>query len=76
MKKRMAAIAVSAALAAGIAVPAGQAFGTSPEGCAHMIAVYNSIVAEYNAATDPNVKAALLKGGTKLRHKLARRCGV
>jgi hypothetical protein len=76
MKKRILAIALAGAVSAGIAVPVESAFGMSAQGCAHMIDVYNTIVAQYNAATDPNVKAALLAGGQKVRKKLARRCGV
>jgi hypothetical protein len=76
MKKRIVALALAGAIGAGIAVPVESAFGTSAEGCASMVNVYNTIVTQYNAATDPNVKAALFKGGAKLRRKLARRCGV
>jgi hypothetical protein len=76
MKKRIAAVALAGALAGGIAVPVESAFGTSAAGCGHMVEVFNSIVTQYNAATDPNVKAALFQGGTKLRRKLARRCGI
>jgi hypothetical protein len=75
----MAALALGAALMGGVAVPAGSAFAKkrgSAQGCAQMIALYNSVVAQYNAATDPNIKNALFLEGTALAKRIHKKCGV
>jgi hypothetical protein len=77
MKKRIAALAVGAALMGGVAVPAGSAFGArrgSAQGCGQMISLYNTVVEQYNAATDPYVKAAFFAEGKALLRKILRKC--
>ncbi len=75
MKKRFMVGAVGAALIGSAAIPASSAFG-SPAGraqrCAQLVNVIQMLRAEFDAATDPNVKAAIAHGGQKVVNKATR----
>ena len=73
MKKAFIAGALGLALTGAAAVPLHSAFGNAAQRqaqrCAALVQTITILRAEYDAATDPNVKASLARGGQRVVNK-------
>ncbi len=76
MKKALLTVALGLGAFGAAAVPLQSAFGNAAqrraERCAVLVQTIQTMRAEFDAATDPTVKAALQQGGQKLVNKATR----
>jgi hypothetical protein len=76
MKKALVSGALGLAVLGAAAVPVQSAFGNAAQRqaqrCAALVQTIQLLRAEFDAATDPNVKAMIQAGGQKLVNKATR----
>ena len=76
MKKALVSGALGLTVLGAAAIPAQSAFGNAAQRqaarCEQLVNVIQMLRAEYDAATDPNVKAAIAAGGQKAVNKATR----
>ena len=76
MKKALVAGALSLAVTGAAAIPVQSAFGNAADRreqrCAALVQTIQILRAQYDAATDPNVKAMIAAGGQRVVNKATR----
>jgi hypothetical protein len=76
MKKALVVVALGLGLTGAAAVPVQSAFGNAAQRqaqrCAALVQTIQVLRAEYDSATDPNVKAMLAAGGQRVVNKATR----
>jgi hypothetical protein len=76
MKKALVSGALGLAVLGAAAIPAQSAFGNASQRreqrCEQLVSVIQMLRAEYDAATDPNIKASIQHGGQKVVNKATR----
>jgi|tagenome__1003787_1003787.scaffolds.fasta_scaffold13815380_1 hypothetical protein len=76
MKKALVSGALGLTVLGAAAIPAQSAFGNAAQRhemrCEQLVSVIQMLRAEYDASTDPNVKAMMAAGGQKVVNKATR----
>jgi hypothetical protein len=76
MKKALVSGALGLSLLGAAVIPAQSAFGNAAQRhearCEHLVDVIQILRAQYDAASDPNIKAAIARGGQKVVNKATR----
>jgi hypothetical protein len=76
MKKALVSGALGLTMFGAAVIPAQSAFGNAAsrreQRCEQLVSVIQMLRAEYDAATDPNVKAMIAAGGQKVVNKATR----